>query len=98
MASFDEIDGARRLLGLGETATLKEIKQAYRRMVKRHHPDAARESAGAGEKTGELNRAFRLLSDYCAAYRYSFREPDVRRAYPEEEVTERYGRGWFDGP
>jgi curved DNA-binding protein CbpA len=30
MASFEEIDGARRLLGLGETATLKEIKQAYR--------------------------------------------------------------------
>ena len=98
MASFEEIDGARRLLGLGQNATLKEIKQAYRRMVKRHHPDVARESAEAEEKTSELNRAFQLLSEYCASYRYSFTEDDVRRAYPEEEVTERYARGWFAGP
>ena len=98
MASFEEIDGARRLLGLGETATLKEIKQAYRRMVKRRHPDVARNSEGADEKTGELNRAFRLLTDYCPSYRYGFAEEDVHRAYPEEGVTERYARGWFGGP
>jgi len=98
MASFEEIDGARRLLGLGQTATLKEIKQAYRRMVKHHHPDVARESDGADEKTSELNRAFQLLSEYCASYRYSFTEEDVHRAYPEEQVTDRYAQGWFDGP
>ena len=43
MASFEEIDGARRLLGLEEAATLKEIKQAYRRMAFRYHPDRAGE-------------------------------------------------------
>ena len=41
MASFEEIDGARRLLGLEEAATLKEIKQAYRRMAFRYHLDRA---------------------------------------------------------
>ena len=39
MANFNEIDEARRLLGLGEAATLKEIKSAYRRLAHRHHPD-----------------------------------------------------------
>ena len=38
MANFNEIDEARRLLGLGEVATLKEIKSAYRRLAHRHHP------------------------------------------------------------
>ena len=33
MASFEDIDNARKLLDLEEAATLKEIKQAYR---KRH--------------------------------------------------------------
>jgi preprotein translocase subunit Sec63 len=98
MASFEEIDGARRLLGLSEAATLREIKQAYRRMVKKYHPDVARGIDGADEKTSELNHAFRILSDYCASYRFCFTEQDVRRTYPEEQVTERYAQGWFDGP
>ena len=40
MANFEEIDKARRLLGLGDRATLKEIKQAYRKMAFRYHPDS----------------------------------------------------------
>ena len=39
MANFEEIDKARKLLGLGEAATLKQIKQAYRQMAFRYHPD-----------------------------------------------------------
>jgi hypothetical protein len=33
--NFREIDKVRRLFGLGESATLKEIKTAYRRLA--HH-------------------------------------------------------------
>lgn len=39
MANFLEIDEARKILGLGEVATLKEIKGAYRRLARRYHPD-----------------------------------------------------------
>lgn len=98
MASFEEIDEARRLLGLGEAATIKEIKQAYKRMVRRYHPDVTQPNAEAEETTKRLNRSYRLLSDYCACYKYSFREEDVHRAYPEEESMKRYAQGWFDGP
>ncbi|NIW45318.1 MAG: DnaJ domain-containing protein, partial [candidate division Zixibacteria bacterium] len=35
-----EINRARRLLGLGEQASIQEIKTAYRGMCKRWHPDA----------------------------------------------------------
>jgi len=98
MASYEEIDEARRLLGLGEAATIKEIRHAYRRMVQRYHPDVTHQSIEAEEKTKELNHAYRLLSEYCACYKYSFREEDFHRACPQEELMKRYARGWFDGP
>jgi len=66
MATFVEIDEARRLLRLLEAATLKEIKQAYRRMVYRYHPEVAE------EMTKALNRAYKFLTVYCACYKYGF--------------------------
>ena len=95
MANFDEIEEARKLLGLGEAATLKEIKTAYRGMAQRHHPDKH-----GGAETGEteimkrLNRAYKLLMDYCADYKYSFRQEDITRVYPEEEDYKRWHEKW----
>ena len=39
MLNFEEIDKARKLLGLPQQATLNEIKDAYRRIGKEYHPD-----------------------------------------------------------
>ena len=99
MASFKEIDEARRLLGLGETATQKEIKRAYRRMASRHHPDKHIGVARAEneEMMKRLNEAYRLLMEYCNAYQYSFREEDVTKTYPHDEYIRKYYHGWFDG-
>jgi len=98
MANFVEIDEARRLLGLGEEATLKEIKSAYRRLAYRHHPD--KHSSTAGEETGEtmkrLNAACKLLMDYCSNYKYSLQEEDVARTYPHDEYLRRYYYGCFE--
>ena len=99
MASFAEIDETRRLLGLGEVATLKEIKSAYRRLAHRHHRD--KYSGGAHEESEEvmkrLNWAYKLLMEYCSDYKYTFREEDVARTYPHDEYLRRYYHGWFDG-
>jgi DnaJ-class molecular chaperone len=99
MANFSEIEEARKLLGLGEAATLKEIKRAYRTLAHRYHPD--KHSNAPGEQTGEamkrLNRAYKLLMDYCTNYKYSFREEDVAKTYPHDEYLRRYYYGWFEG-
>jgi DnaJ-class molecular chaperone len=39
VATSEEIDKARKLLGLRDRATLEEIKQVYRKMAFRYHPD-----------------------------------------------------------
>ena len=99
MANFKEIDEARRLLGLGEVATLEEVKSVYRRLAHRHHPD--KHSSTAGEETEEmmkrLNSAYKLLTDYCSNYKYSFREEDVAITYSHDEYLRRYYYGWFEG-
>ena len=95
--NFNEVDQARKLLGLGEVATLKEIKSAYRRLAHSHHPDKHGSASDAGEMMEKLNRAYKVLMDYCNDYRYTFREEDVARTYPYEEYLRRYNSAWFDG-
>jgi len=48
------------------------------------------------EAMKQLNRAYRLLMDYCGNYRCSFREEDVTRTYPDEEYWKKFRERWFD--
>ncbi len=59
-------------LGVTKTATAKEIKQAFRRLARKHHPDVNPGDRGAEAKFKELNEAYEVLSS-----------PDTRRKYDE---------------
>jgi len=97
MANFGEIDEARKTLGLGDTATLKEIKSIYRRLAHRHHPDKHIVASGEDvERMKKLNRAYKVLMDYCTDYKYSFKEEDVARTYPYEEEMRKWRENWFN--
>jgi DnaJ-class molecular chaperone len=95
MADFDAIDKARRLLGLGEDASMRQIKSAYRRLAKHHHPDKHSTSSDE-EMMKKLNQAYKVLMDYCRDYRYSFQEEDVARAYPKDEYIRTWRKRWYD--
>jgi DnaJ-class molecular chaperone len=97
MADYNEIEEARRRLGLDEAATLKEIKRAYRTLAHRHHPDMHRGDSNAESETmKQLNRAYKLLMDYCNEYKYSFKEEDVARTYPHEDYLRTFKEKWSD--
>jgi molecular chaperone DnaJ len=51
------------VLGVSKTATADEIKSAYRRMARRHHPDVNPEDPGAEERFKEVGEAYSVLSD-----------------------------------
>ncbi|MFH1418850.1 MAG: DnaJ C-terminal domain-containing protein [Planctomycetota bacterium] len=51
------------ILGVSKSATEAEIKQAYRRLAKRYHPDQNKGDAGAEAKFKEVQGAYAVLSD-----------------------------------
>lgn len=100
MADFSEISEARKMLGLGESATLEEIKNSYKKLALKHHPDRCKD-----EKKKECEEMFKkiahangILMAYCAGYRYSFKEKDVKRNTMDREFYEhlkRFYDGWW---
>jgi len=100
MPDFEEIDQARRFLGLGKTATLKEIRGHFRELARHYPPDKCEpdEKPQCEETMKRLNQAYELILRYCADYKYPFREEDVAMAYPYDEYLRKYRRTWFDGP
>ena len=63
--SFEAVDEARRRLGLGETATQREIKRAYHRLAARLHPDHNPEDPEAEACMAALTRAYELVTAYA---------------------------------
>ncbi|MEO6871676.1 MAG: DnaJ C-terminal domain-containing protein [Chthoniobacterales bacterium] len=52
-------------LGVAKTATADEVKSAFRKLARKHHPDVAKPKAKAAaeEKFKQINEAYEVLSD-----------------------------------
>lgn len=50
------------VLGVNRTTSPEEIKKAYRKLARQHHPDVDK-SANAEQKFKEINEAYQILSD-----------------------------------
>ncbi|MCK5181355.1 MAG: J domain-containing protein, partial [Dehalococcoidia bacterium] len=52
-----------QILGVSRKASEKEIKQAYRRLARKHHPDINPGDKSAEAKFKEINAAYEVLSN-----------------------------------
>ena len=94
MVKFEEIDEARKTLELGENATFQEIKEAYRKLAHKYHPDKCK-GAECEEMFKKTNNAYELIMAYCAGYKFSFKKTDIKGIEPDYEYAE-YMRRFYE--
>lgn len=87
LPSFDVIDQARRVLNLGDSANLADIKTAYRRLIQRLHPDHSATLLAGDGVSARLTDAYKTLTSYAAAL------PSVAGAGALAESECRFDRG-----
>ncbi|MEN8141977.1 MAG: J domain-containing protein [Thermodesulfobacteriota bacterium] len=87
----EKITAARDLLCLGESATLEEIKKAYREQAKKHHPDTAQTKSGNDVEMHALTDAYQTLLDYCAGYRFPLALDELETEDDEDWWMNRFG-------
>ena len=58
------------VLGVPRSASEAEIKKAFRKLAREHHPDVAKNKKQAEEKFKELNEAYEVLGDPAKRKKY----------------------------
>src|SRR5271155_1534274 len=88
-----------KTLGVERSATEAQIKSAFRKLARKHHPDVNPNNKEAERQFKEVNEAYQVLGDKEKRKRYDELGADWERGAPEEEVYRRYAQsgGPFTG-
>ena len=85
------------ILGVNKTADEKEIKSAYRKLAKQHHPDLNPSDKNADEKFKEISVAYDLLQDKDKRAAYDRGEIDFEGNQQQHQQQQSY-KDFADGP
>jgi DnaJ-class molecular chaperone len=65
----------------------KEIKEQYRYLAQKYHPD---KKGGSEEKMEKLNNAYAIIMQYINEYRYAFDEEEIVKQFPGVDHVQRF--------
>jgi curved DNA-binding protein len=90
------------ILGVSKTASQDEIRSAYRKLARKHHPDLNPSDKEANKKFQQINEANEVLSDPDKRKKYDQYGKDWQHAEAFEKAQQsagagRRGRGGFGG-
>jgi len=91
---WEKITAAKNILELEDKATLAEIKKAYRRMSKKHHPDlsASNSSKDNGQLMHKISEAYEVLMQYCGKYQFPLVLEGSEELEAEDWWMDRFGQ------
>jgi curved DNA-binding protein len=97
-----------KILGIDKNATQEEIKKAYRKLARKHHPDLNPNDRNAKANFQQINEANEVLSDPEKRKKYDqygkewqhagqFEQAQQNRRQPQGSYRNRYEETEFDG-
>src|SRR6201999_4338354 len=82
-----------KVLGINKNASADEIKTAYRKLARKHHPDLNPNDKEANKKFQQINEANEVLSDPEKRKKYDQYGKDWQQAEAFEKAQQSAGRG-----
>lgn len=70
-----------KTLGVTKKADEKELKSAFKKLAKQHHPDA---EGGSEEKFKEINEAYEVLRDVSKRGKYDYLYANMKNTYGDQ--------------
>ncbi len=97
---YEDIDQARKTLGLEEKESIKNIKKKYRKLALKYHPDKCKsgQREECEKKIKSINQAYNIIMDYCFKYEISFSLEMVRKVEDGEYIKhhrEKFYHRWW---
>ncbi|MEH6763185.1 MAG: J domain-containing protein [Aequorivita antarctica] len=86
-----------KVLGLDKSATAADIKKAYRKLARKHHPDLNPNDKTAQQKFQQINEANEVLSDPENRKKYDQYGKDWQHADAFEKAKQQQGSQGFGG-
>src|SRR4029077_15470923 len=87
-----------KTLGVERGATAGEIKSAYRKLARKHHPDVNPNNKEAERRFKEINEDYQVLGDAGKRKKYDQMGADWQNGAAEDEVFRRYARAGAPQP